>query len=287
MSSLKTFKLAMLAGVASVAMSAGAAAQTVCTPAFEDVLFGLDCTGDQGATPITFNIGDFVILDENWTSTATTVFDGIPYQIMINGSIDTSASLAQAVIITGGAGGSTVSFLNTGSLVSGTGPTVEVSGDYTLGSFVNSGNITGAGTAVSLNAVTGNVSNNGSIRGGTSGLQLLGPVGGSIHNLGDLTAGAFGLVVLGDVGGDLLNFGTIASDTSFFGVGIQLSGDIAGHFYNSGTISSQYIGILYDSETIGGVFENAGDIVADLAIVGFNPDSSMGRFRNNGTITGY
>ena len=286
MSGRETMKLSLLAGVASLALSAGAEAQTVCTPTFEDTLVGLTCTGDQGSTPVTFDIGDFIVLDGNWTSSATAIFEDIPYQVLIHGDIDTSASLASAVILTGGAGGSTYSFHNRGSLVSGSGTTVQVVGDYELGDFLNNGDITGDVIAVSLNGVTGDVVNNGSIRGST-GLRLGGPVGGSILNFGDLTAGAFGLVVLGDVEGDVLNFGTIASDTSLFGVGAQLSGDIGGNFYNGGTISSNYVGILLDNESIDGLFENAGEIVADLAVIGINPDFSVGGFLNTGTITGY
>ncbi|WP_203292453.1 autotransporter domain-containing protein [Maricaulis parjimensis] len=279
-------KLSLLAGVASLAISAGAEAQTVCTPTFEDVLFGLTCTGDQGSTPVTFDTGDFIVLDGNWTSTATAIFEDIPYQVFIHGDIDTSASLASAVILTGGAGGSTYSFHNRGSLVSGFGTTVQVAGDYELGGFLNNGDITGDGIAVSLSGVTGDVVNNGSIRGST-GLRLGGPVGGSILNFGDLTAGAFGLVVLGDVGGDVFNAGTIASDTSLFGLGVQLSGNIGGIFYNGGIISSNYFGVLIDSDSIAGVFENTGDIIADVAVASISSDSSVGGFRNSGTITGY
>ena len=286
MSVRQTMKLSLLAGVASLAISAGGEAQSVCIPTFEDILVGLTCTGDQGSMPVTFDTGAFIVLDEDWTSTATATFEDIPFQVLIYGDIDTSASLASAVILTGGAGGSTQSFHNWGSLVSGSGTTVQVAGDYALGRFVNNGDITGASSAVSLNGVTGDVVNNGSIR-GLTGLQLGGPVGGSILNYGDLTAGGFGLVVLGDVGGDLFNFGTIASDTSFFGVGIQLSGNIGGIFYNGGIISSNYIGVLFDSESIGGVFENTGDIVADLAVVAISPAFSIGGFRNSGTITGF
>ena len=86
--------------------------------------------------------------------------------------------------------------------------------------------------------------------------------------------------------GSLINWGTIASVTSSLGVAVQLTGDVAGDIFNGGTISSLYIGILLDSDFVGDVIENSGDISGTLALLANNPDTSIGGFRNTGTIIG-
>ena len=272
-----------------MAVSAGVEAQATCTPLFIGGQGGVLCSGDNGNVPVVFDLGNHVFLTDQWTSTAPVTFRGIPDLVALYGVIDTTATTDPAVYVTGPVGGATNWILNTGTLVSGTGAGLLVSGDITLGRIENTGSITSAGTAVSVfGGVTRDVANSGTIHGDAAAVAFYGPLGGSITNFsaGEITGGGFGLIVLGDMDGSLINWGTIASVTSSLGVAVQLTGDVAGDIFNGGTISSLYIGILLDSDFVGGVIENSGDISGALALLASNPDTSIGGFRNTGTIIG-
>jgi len=183
-------------------------------------------------------------------------------------------------------GGAVGSFENRGNISSdlsvpnGNGSGVIFQGvisAYQVGSFVNSGTITGIAYGVNSMGGFGSFTN---ARGGVINGSLYSGVWadhsvGRFSNAGSISGRSAGVTIDGDVG-TFSNSGTISSERT----GIYISGD-TGTFSNSGQISGSHTGFVSDGFVSN--FSNSGTIQGDTFGVRL---SGFGTALNSGSIVG-
>lgn len=187
-------------------------------------------------------------------------------------------------------GGQVVSFENHGTITgdaaaaesAGVGFWSNGNGAFDVGSFTNTGTISGSGNGVNGNGGFGTFSNSGTITANLwQGVRAEGAVG-TFTNTGTITSVQDNAIGFQDTVGTFTNSGTVTSDQAR-GVGFD---GLVTSFSNSGTIDSYQNGVSFNDGLVSG--NNSGTIISRAATneIGVRIDGPGTTFTNTGTIEG-
>lgn len=171
---------------------------------------------------------------------------------------------------------------------------VTVDGSALSGNITNSGSISGLGSGISISnsSVAAGIANSGSIRVGATGIRLVSSsLNGVIANSGTISGGGIdsGIVLIGgsSLNGGIINSGVISGGVSGDGILLGLS-SIIGSVSNSGSIVGDYIGVaLGNVSSISDGIQNNGMISGGDTGISLRSSSLVaGGIRNSGVISG-